>query len=82
MRLIDSVVLKKALDEQIKDFSTREDQECFRFAEEIIDGIPTAKAIPTEWLHKKLIDLLYDGKASEEALHVFHRLIGDWEKQQ
>lgn len=42
---------------------------------------PEVKAIPIDWLHKELIDLMYDGKAKEEALHVFHRLIGKWEKQ-
>ena len=42
---------------------------------------PEVKAIPIEWLHKELIDLMYDGKATEDVLHVFHRLIGKWEKQ-
>ena len=42
---------------------------------------PTARAIPIEWLHRKLIDLLYDGKAKEETIHVFHQLIGTWEKE-
>lgn len=80
MRLIDADVLHKSLQEQIDDFGAEADKECFRYASELVDQVPTAKAIPIEWLHRTLIDLMYDGKAKEETLHVFHRIIGQWEK--
>lgn len=81
MRLIDADVLKKRFKEEIKDMVAEEDKTCFLYATELIDSVQTEKAIPIEWLHKELIDLMYDGKAKEDALHVFHRLIGKWEKQ-
>lgn len=81
MRLIDADTLKRVLDEQIDDFANNEDKECFRYAKELLIKSPTAKAIPIEWLHRKLIDMMYDGKAKEETIHVFHGIIGDWEKQ-
>lgn len=81
MKLIDVDVLHKEMRREIKDMVTEEDKECMRYADSVIDNVSLVKAIPVEWLHRKLIDLMYDGKATEEALHVFHRLIGDWEKQ-
>ena len=81
MRLIDADVVDKSFIEQINDFATEEDKECFKYAKQIVDDVPTAKAIPIEWLHRSLIDLMYDGKAKEDVLHVFHRLIGKWEQE-
>lgn len=81
MKLIDVDVLHKEMQREIRDMVTEEDRECMRYADSVIDNIFEVKAIPIEWLHKKLIDLMYDGKAKEDVLHVFHRLIGDWEKE-
>ena len=69
MRLVNKDLLIKAIDEG--SISTSED----------IEGMPEEKAIPITWLHKTLIDLMYDGKAKEDALHVFHAIIARWEKE-
>lgn len=39
------------------------------------------KAIPVEWLHKELIELMYERKLSEELLKVFHEIIKKWEER-
>lgn len=80
MRLIDADTLHKRFNEEIRDLTTEEDRECLRYADSLVDSVPTEKAIPIEWLHRALIDLLYDGKAQEESLHIFHQIIGKWEK--
>lgn len=81
MRLIDAGKMHKAFKELADDSFTKEDISCFLYAESMIDTIPTEKAIPVEWLHKSLIDLLYDGKAKEETMRVFYKLIAKWEKE-
>lgn len=81
MRLIDADALEKHLNEQIRDFATEEDKDCFRFALQIVDETPTFQAIPTEWLRKELIECLYDGISSEDVNKVFFKAIARWEKE-
>lgn len=81
MRLIDADKLHKALKETVNELFTKEDVSCFLYAESVVDMIATEKAIPISWLHKELIDLMYDGVAKEDVLHVFHKVIARWEKQ-
>ena len=81
MRLIDADKLQKALKETVNELFTKEDVSCFLYAESVVDLIATEKAIPIAWLHKELIDLMYDGVAKEDVLHVFHKVIARWEKQ-
>ena len=81
MRLIDADKLHKALKETVNELFTKEDVSCFLYAESVVDMITTEKAIPISWLHKQLIDLMYDGIAKEDVLHVFHKVIAKWEKE-
>lgn len=81
MRLIDADTLEKHLNEQIRDFATEEDKDCFRFALQIVDETPTFQAIPTEWLRKELIECLYDGISNEDVNKVFFKAIARWEKK-
>lgn len=80
MRLIDADILQKSLREEINDFGAEEDKECFKYASAIVNQVPTAKAIPIDWLHKELIDLLYDGVSGEGVNKVFYRVLAKWEK--
>lgn len=82
MRLIDADALTKVFTEQIRDFATEEDKECFRFAWTIVKGTPTAKAIPIEWLRKESIELIYDGeRVTEKDRYILNKLIDRWEKE-
>jgi len=81
MRLIDAHKMHKAFRELAEDSFTKEDISCFLYAESMIDTIPTEKAIPVEWLHKSLIDQMYDGVASEDVLQVYYKVIAKWEKE-
>lgn len=81
MRLIDADRLLNTYDELAKDSFTEEDKVCFLYAKSMVKEIPTEKAIPIDWLHKTLIDLLYDGKAKEDTLRVYHKIIAKWEKE-
>lgn len=81
MRLIDADILQKNIQEEINDFIADADKECFRYASALVNQVPTAKAIPIEWLHKTLIDLLYDGISGEMVNKVFYKVIAKWEKE-
>ena len=82
MLLIDKEKLVKHI-EEAWDWNMLDEKSVILLRQTLIDigNEKVIKAIPIEWLHKKLIDLMYDGKAKEETLHVFHGIIGDWEKQ-
>lgn len=81
MRLIDADVLAKHFTEQIRDFLTEADQECFRYVLQIVDSTPTAKAIPIDWLQKEMVTLIYDGdKVTDDDRFIVNRLIAIWEK--
>lgn len=81
MRLIDADKLHKALKETVNELFTKEDVSCFLYAESVVDMIATEKAIPISWLHKELIDLMYDGYADEDVLQVYYKVIAEWEKE-
>lgn len=81
MRLIDADKLHKALKETVNELFTKEDVSCFLYAESVVDMITTEKAIPISWLHKQLIDLMYDGYANEDVMQVYYEVIAKWEKE-
>lgn len=81
MRLIDADKLHKALKETVNELFTKEDVSCFLYAESVVDMIATEKAIPISWLHKQLIDLMYDGYANEDVIQVYYKVIAKWEKE-
>lgn len=81
MRLIDADKIHKAFKELAEDSFTKEDISCFLYAESMVDNIETEKAIPIPWLHKALIDQMYDGTLKEDALNVFYKVIAKWEKE-
>lgn len=81
MRLIDADKLHKALKETVNELFTQEDVSCFLYAESVVDMITTEKAIPISWLHKQLIDLMYDGYANEDVMQVYYKVIAKWEKE-
>lgn len=81
MRLIDADKLHKALKETVNELFTKEDVSCFLYAESVVDMIQTEKAIPVAWLHKQLIDLMYDGYANEDVMQVYYKVIAKWEKE-
>lgn len=82
MRLIDADVLTKAITEQIRDFVAEEDKECFRFAWSMVEGIPTAKAIPIDWMRKEMVEMLYDGeRVTDKDRYILNKLIERWEKE-
>lgn len=81
MRLVDADKIHKAFKELAEDAFTKEDISCFLYAESMVDNIETEKAIPIPWLHKALIDQMYDGVASEDVLQVYYKVIARWEKE-
>ena len=81
MRLVDADKIHKAFKELAEDAFTKEDISCFLYAESMVDNIETEKAIPTPWLHKVLIDQMYDGMANEDVLKVYYKIIARWEKE-
>lgn len=81
MRLIDADKLHKALKETVNELFTKEDVSCFLYAESVVDMIATEKAIPISWLHKELIDLMYDGYIDAHVMQVYYKIIARWEKE-
>lgn len=81
MRLVDADKIHKAFKELAEDSFTKEDISCFLYAESMVDAIETEKAIPISWLHKALIEQMYDRKANEDVLQVYYDVIDKWEKQ-
>lgn len=82
MLLIDKEKLVKHIDEAW-DWNMLDEKSAVLLRQTLadIDNEQVIKAIPIEWLHKTLIDLMYDGVAKEDVLHVFHKVIARWEKQ-
>lgn len=81
MRLVDADKIHKAFKELAEDAFTKEDISCFLYAESMVDALETEKAIPISWLHKALIDQMYDRKANENVLQVYYNIIDEWEKE-
>lgn len=82
MRLIDADILHKRMTEEIRDVLTEDDRECLRYADSLIDSVQTADAIPTVWLHKEMVNLIYDGeKVTEKDRFILNKLIARWEKK-
>ena len=81
MRLVDADKIHKAFKELAEDSFTKEDISCFLYAESMVDAIETEKAIPISWLHKALIEQMYDRKANEDVLQVYYKVIARWEKE-
>jgi hypothetical protein len=80
--LIDADILHKRMNEEIRDLTTEEDRECLRYADSLIDSVPTAKAIPIEWMRKELVEMMYDGeRVTEKDRYILNKLIDRWEKQ-
>lgn len=81
MRLIDADILHKRMNEEIRDLLTDADRECLRYADSLIDSVPTAKAIQIEWMQKELVEMLYDGeKVTDKDRYILNKLIDRWEK--
>ena len=81
MRLVDADKINKAFKELAEDSFTKEDISCFLYAESMVDAIETEKAIPIPWLHKALIEQMYDRKANEDVLQVYYDIIDKWERE-
>ena len=45
-----------------------------------IDNMEEVKAIPVEWLHKQLVDMLYNREIHSDYMSAFHRIIARWEE--
>lgn len=83
MRLIDADILHKRMTEEIRDVLTEDDRECLRYADSLIDSVQTADAIPTVWLRKEMVNLIYDGeKVTEKDRYILNKLIARWEKNE
>lgn len=39
------------------------------------------KEISIEWLHKELVDLMYNGELSSNIMDIFHKIIAKWERE-
>lgn len=79
MRLIDADVLHKRLQEEIKDLVADEDKECMRYADSLIDTIPTYEAMPVKWMWKTFYELMYDGeKLTDKDKTIVSKLIDRW----
>ena len=82
MRLIDADMLHKRFQEEIKDLVAGEDKECMRYADSLIDTIPTADAIPIKWMQKTVVEMIFDGEhITEEDRTILNGLIDRWEKE-
>ena len=82
MRLIDADILHKRMQEEIRDLLTDADRECMKYADSLIDSVPTADAIPTKWMQKTVVEMIFDGeKVTEEDRTILNGLIDRWEKQ-
>lgn len=60
------------------------DEKSKNMLKQTIDDINKQKvinAIPIDWLHKQLIELMYERKLSSEVMETFHKLIALWEKE-
>ena len=69
MRLIDKDITVKAVNDGC--ISTSKD----------IEDMDEVEAIPIDWLHKELIEAMYERKLSSEVLSVFHEIIAKWRKE-
>lgn len=69
MKLIDKRALIEAIDRG--DVSTSED----------IEGFREIDAIPIKWLHKQLIEQMYERKLPEETMKVFHEIIARYDNE-
>ena len=69
MRLIDKDKTKKLIDNGF--ISTSDD----------LEYLDEVQAIPIDWLHKELIELLYKGELGSEQMTVYHRLIKRWKDE-
>lgn len=82
MRLIDADILHKRMQEEIRDLLTDADRECLRYADSLIDSVPTADAIPTKWMQKTVVEMIFDGeKVTEEDRAILNGLIERWRKE-
>ena len=82
MRLIDADILHKRMQEEIRDLLTDADRECMKYADSLIDSVPTADAIPTKWMQKTVVEMIFDGeKVTEEDRAILNGLIARWEKE-
>ena len=46
-----------------------------------IESIDEEEVISIDWLHKHLIEAMYERKLSSEVLAVFHELIAKWREE-
>ena len=82
MRLIDADVLHKRFQEEIKDLVADEDKECMRYADSLVETVQTADAIPTKWMQRTVVEMIFDGeKVTEEDRAILNGLIDRWEKE-
>ena len=82
MRLIDADILHKRMSEEIRDLLTDADRECLRYADSLVDSVPTAKAIPIKWMWESFYELMYDGeKLTDKDKAILSKLIDRWEKE-
>lgn len=82
MRLIDADILHKRMQEEIRDVLTEEDRECMKYADSLIDSVPTADAIPVKWMQKTVVEMIFDGEhITEEDRTILNGLIARWEKE-
>lgn len=82
MRLIDADILHKRMQEEIRDLLTDADRECMKYADSLIDSVPTADAIPVKWMQKTVVEMIFDGeKVTEEDRAILNGLIDRWEKE-
>lgn len=82
MRLIDADILHKRMQEEIRDLLTDADRECLRYADSLIDSVPTADAIPVKWMQKTVVEMIFDGeKVTDKDKTILSKLIDRWEKE-
>ena len=57
---------------------TDEQKVVIKTAKMLVESAEPVEAIPVDWLHKELVDLVFNDEISSDQMKVFHKLIAKW----
>lgn len=59
---------------------TDEQTEAMKIARSIVENEKEVEAIPIDWLHKELVEMVFDDEMDSNQMAIYHRLISRWRK--
>ena len=60
---------------------TIEQKDGLEAAKLIVSRAEAVEAIPIDWLHKQLIEMMYQGEIRSDQITTYHKLIGRWKNK-